>query len=403
MRVDELARLRAELVGFTARMLPGTLPPGHRLTGELYVRGLLTDGTRKSMRPMALRLGIDHQRLQQFITSAAWDHRQVRANVARWAARTLRPGAYVVRESGFPKHGTASPCVARQYSAALGTTGNCQVGIAVHVATDRASLAANWRLFCPASWDDSTLAETTAAERVRHRRDRAGIPGDVRYRERWRLALDMIDEMTGAWGLPELPVVADSSLGDATPFRLGLDRRGLCYVVRIDPRASVRTDLPPVSRPGTPRELALAVGQRGLHPVTWRRRTDGDAAPARSRFLAIRVGTVDRRRPSGTQPTPPDRWLIAHWPPGTAEPVAYWLSNLDPRTPRRTLVRLAMVCWRVEHDGPELGNALGLAHFEGRSFLGWHRHATLAALAQAFRIHVSLECRAGHPGAAAAR
>lgn len=129
-----------------------------RAKGELYVRGLLTDGQRKSMQPMAQRLGVDHQGLQQFVTSSTWDHTLVRRNVARWAADTIRPQAYVVDDTGFAKDGTASPCVSRQYSGTLGKIGNCQGAMSVQLVTDHASLAANWRLFCPAGWDD-TLAK----------------------------------------------------------------------------------------------------------------------------------------------------------------------------------------------------------------------------------------------------
>src|SRR5690349_16017662 len=167
-------------------MLGGLARADQRAKGELYVRGLLTDGARKSMQPMAERLGVDHQALQQFITSSTWDYGRVRANVAGWAVDTLRPDAYVVDDSGYPKDGTASPCVARQYSGTLGKTGNCQIGVSVQMVTDHASVAANWRLFCPASWDDTTITDAALAEHTRARRIRAGIPDEVRHREKWR-------------------------------------------------------------------------------------------------------------------------------------------------------------------------------------------------------------------------
>jgi len=122
---------------------------------------------------MAERLGVDHQRLQQFIANSTWDYEQVRANVARWAANTINPRAYVADDSGFPKDGTASPCVARQYSGTLGKTANCQIGVSVQMVTDTASLAANWRLFCPASWDDTLTDDAATARAVRQRRARA--------------------------------------------------------------------------------------------------------------------------------------------------------------------------------------------------------------------------------------
>src|SRR5947209_10622993 len=177
-----------------------------RAKGELYVRGLLTDGARKSMQPMAERLGVDHQGLQQFITSSTWDYERVRANVATWAVEAIAPQAYVVDDSGFPKDGKASPLVARQYSGTLGKTGNCQVAVSVHLVNEGASCAADWRLFCPESWDDQALADPVAAAGAARRRQRAGIPDQVRHREKWRLALDMIEEMAGpgGWGVLDL-------------------------------------------------------------------------------------------------------------------------------------------------------------------------------------------------------
>src|SRR5712671_3739554 len=233
MTPDEIAEVRPRLLDFAAEMLGGPARKDQRAAGELYVRGLLTDGRRKSMQPMAARLGVDHQRLQQFITSPAWDYAQVRRNVARWFAAGQPVEALVVDDTGFPKDGDASPCVARQYSGTLGKVANCQVGVSVHLVNEHASCAADWRLFCPASWDDAALADPVAAARARRRREQARIPDDVRHTEKWRLALEMIEEMTapGGWGVPgeitgaggKRPVVAaDAGYGDDTAFRLGL-------------------------------------------------------------------------------------------------------------------------------------------------------------------------------------
>ena len=146
---DEIAEARPRLLDFTAEMLGGLPRKDQRAAGELYVRGLLTDGQRKSMQPMAARLGIDHQRLQQFITSSTWDYTAVRRNVAQWFAGNQPVEALVIDDTGFPKDGDASPCVARQYSGTLGKTANCQVAVSVHLVSEGASCAADWRLFCP--------------------------------------------------------------------------------------------------------------------------------------------------------------------------------------------------------------------------------------------------------------
>src|SRR5258705_229252 len=155
------------------------------------------------MVPMAARLGADHQRLQQFITSSTWDYVAVRRNVARWFAGSQPVEALVVDDTGFAKDGAASPCVARQYSGTLGKVGNCQVGVSVHLVNERASCAADWRLFCPESWDDAALDDPVAAAGARRRRERAGIPGEGRHTAKWRLGLGISDEVTGPprWGV----------------------------------------------------------------------------------------------------------------------------------------------------------------------------------------------------------
>src|SRR5882724_9280868 len=203
MTPEEMAEVRPLLLEFSAEMLGGLARKEQRAAGELYVRGLLTDGQRKSMVPMAARLGVGHQRLQQFITSSTWDYVAVRRNVARWFASSQPVQALVVDDTGFPKDGTASPCVARQYSGTLGKVGNCQIGVSVHLVNEHASCAADWRLFCPESWDDAALDDPAAAARAARRRERAGIPDEVRHTEKWRLAAEMIDELAGpgGWGV----------------------------------------------------------------------------------------------------------------------------------------------------------------------------------------------------------
>jgi SRSO17 transposase len=312
VRTDELERVAPRLVGFTAQMLEGLPRSDQRAKGELYVRGLLTDGARKSMQPMAARLGVDHQRLQQFITSSTWDYELVRANVARWAVGVIGPDAYVIDDTGFPKDGTASPCVARQYSGTLGKTANCQIAVSVQVVSDAASVAGNWRLFCPASWDDTTISSPQRAEAVRERRARAGIPDQVRHREKWRLALDMVDQMLDEWQLPRRPVVAGSGYGDATLFRLGLAERGLPYVMQVDPTAT--------AQPGDAVPVTAAYTGRPSRPTPTRRaRSNSSSWPP--------AATGCGRSPGGTAPAPPPatgrpRCARIFWPSASAQPTA---------------------------------------------------------------------------------
>ena len=402
--------MRPRLVEFAAEMLGGLARSDQRAKGELYLRGLLQDGKRKSMQPMAARLGVDHQQLQQFVTSSTWDYAEVRGRLARWAAEFIAPRAYVVDDTGFPKDGVDSPGVARMYSGSLGKVGNCQIGVSVHAVTDWASAAIDWRLFLPRSWDDTTTDDPEAAAQIRARRARSKVPDDVRHREKWRQALDMLDEITGdeqegGWGLQSRPVVADAGYGDCTEFRLELEARGLPYVLAVKATTSAYpADVEPVTTsysgrgrppvpaypegPSTLAAIALRAGRGALRRVTWRhgsRKTGGNPTAAMtSRFLDLQVRPANRNIARGGDGSLPQCRLIAEWPPGEPEPTDYWLTNLPPETPLRELVGLAKIRWRIEHDYRELKDGLGLDHFEGRSYLGWHRHVTLTALAQAF-------------------
>ena len=379
MTPQQIAEVRPRLAAFTAEMF-GDLPrKDQRAKGELYARGLLTDGQRKSMQPMAARLGVDHQQLQQFITSSTWDYAAVRRNVARDFAASQPVEALVVDDTGFAKDGSASPCVARQYSGTLGKTGNCQIGVSVHLVNEHASCAADWRLFCPASWDDAALADPVAAARARCRRGRARIPDEVRHTEKWRLALEMIDELAGpaGWGVlgqvsaagPRPAVTADAGYGDNTTFRLELEDRDWRYVVAVRGTTSAQAgDAEPVTRrlgggPGRPpkpgypapagnlRQLAIAHADQ-VAPVTWRQGTKATSgnpsALMTSHFLAIRVRPANRDIPRAADGSLPECWLLAEWPPAADEPTDYWLSNLPAAAPVAELVRLAKIRWRIE-------------------------------------------------------
>jgi SRSO17 transposase len=415
-------QVRPVIEEFTARVFGGFARRDQRVKGGLYLRGLMLDGKRKSMQPMAERLGVDHQQLQQFVSSSTWDHVEVRRRLGLWAHQFVNPKALVIDDTGFPKDGKDSPGVARMYCGALGKTGNCQIGVSVHAVTDWASAAIDWRLFLPESWDDhkteqagEASCDKQAAEQIREirteiraRRARCAIPDEVRHREKWRLALDMLDEIIGqapaGWGLPPRPVVADAGYGDATEFRLGLTERGLTYVLAVSPTATahpaaalpatpawVGNGRPPLPRyPDKPvdlKTLVTAAGRSAGRYVVWRhgsKKTAGNpTASMRSRFLALRVRPANRNIPRGADGSLPECWLLAEWPPGQPEPTDYWLSTLPPHIRLRDLVRLAKIRWRIEHDYRELKDGLGLDHFEGRSWLGWHRHVTLTAVAQA--------------------
>jgi SRSO17 transposase len=384
MMPQEIAEVRPRLAGFAAEML-GDLPrKDQRATGELYARGLLTDGRRKSMQPMAARLGADHQRLQQFITSSTWDYAVVRRNVARWFAGSQPVDAVVIDDTGFPKDGQASPCVARQYSGTLGKTGSCQVAVSLHHAGEQGNAVLGWRLYLPETWTKD-----------KERRQAAGIPEEVVFKKKWELALDLIDQVRG-WRVPDRIVLADAGYGEATEFRKALEERGLRYAVGISPQVGVwskapRIEVPAYSgrgappkkwdygkqRPGSVKDLALKA--RGWKKVRWRA---GSKGWLESRFLAVRAypshGFVHG------DPLHKEIWLLVEWPEEEKEPTEYFFCDLPASYTLRRLVRITKCRWKIEQDYHQLKEELGLDHYEGRNWNGWHHHVTLVMLAYSF-------------------
>jgi SRSO17 transposase len=406
----ELARVRGRLVEFSEEMFASMRRKDQRRWGEVYLRGLMLDGKRKSIEPMAARLADgDEQCLQQFVNQSPWDPVPVRRAVAVRMSRELAPEAWVIDDTGFPKFGKRSVGVARQYSGALGKIGNCQIGVSINAAGEDASCPLNWRLFVPEEWDADSVWN-------QERRTQARLPEDVHHLEKWRLGLVMIDELIG-WGITPPVIIGDGAYGGTTEFRTGLEQRELDYLLDVKSAASaypeqVKPEQPP-RRPGrgrppsvryrqdpsSLRQLALNAGKKAALSVTWREGTRGKMS---SRFLALRVrpANIDlRRQAHRTGEELPLRWLICEWPAKEAEPTKYWLSNLPDQTPLRQLVRLAKMRFRIEQDYRELKDALGLDHFEGRSYPGWNHHVTLVSVAHAF---LTLERRRRPPARPAA-
>lgn len=397
--------MRCDLEDFAAEVFEPFARNDQRRWGQVYLRGLLTDGQRKSVEPMAARLGEDgnRQALAHFITTSPWNPAHVRARLAWKMETAIRPGTLIFDDTGFLKDGTASACVSRQYTGTAGKVTNCQVGVSLHLASDHASAAVNWRLFLPESWDPSSpKADPDKAAR----RTACGIPDDVRHVEKWQLALDMLDE-TRSWGIEVPLAVADAGYGDAAAFRHGLQARGLNYMVGISTTLSAQpgeavpvtepysgNGRPPVAKypdkPQSVKQLVIAAGRNAAKPVQWRegsRPGTGRSGFKRmySRFVALRIRPAGREvRQAIDGPELPACWLLAEWPADQTEPVQFWLSDLPADTPLTTLVRLAKLRWRVEHDYREMKQALGLAHFEGRTWHGWHHHVTLVSVAHAF-------------------
>jgi SRSO17 transposase len=384
---SELARVRGRLVAFAEELFESMGRSDQRRWGEVYLRGLMLDGKRKSIEPMAARLEDgDEQCLQQFVNQSPWRWEPVRERLAVRMSGVIEPEAWVVDDTGFPKFGDKSVGVARQYSGALGKVGNCQIGVSISAVTPQASCPIDWRLYLPEQWDQDP------------RREACRVPDEARHEPKWKLALDIIDELLG-WGIEAPPVLGDAAYGDVTEFRLGLQEREIAYVLDVKSTTSAlpedaepqRPDYQGRGRPPAPRyrrpfgsvaALATAAGLDAYRRVTWR---EGSRGPMSSRFVALRIrpANVKLRRadPDGELPV---RWLLAEWPDGKDAPTDYWLSNLPADTPIERLVELAKLRWRVEHDYRELKDALGLDHFEGRSWPGWHHHVTLVCVAHGF-------------------
>jgi len=412
MTPGELAAVRRRLEEFAAEMFAPLARRDQRDKGATYVRGLLLDGRRKSMQPMAERLGVDEQGLQQFVSSSTWAVEPVRERLARRAVEVIAPDAWVIDDTGFVKDGTASPGVARQYSGTLGKVGNCQIGVSICAVTDAASCPLNWRLFLPERWDDACAATPEAAAAIRDRRARAGIPDQARHRQKWRLALDMLEELAG-WRLAPPVVVSDAGYGDNAEFRDGLTTHGWVYVVQVSGDLSAHAeDAVPALKPSSGRGRrplpryrskpvglrahVLAAGRAAVQQVIWR---EGSRGPMSSHFVALRARPAGhhqagRRAADGSLPAV---WLLAEWPPEASEPTDYWLSTLPADTDLAELVRLAKIRWRIEHNYRELKTGLGLDHFEGRTFTGWHRHVTLVTAAQLFLTLLRTDPKAGSP------
>jgi SRSO17 transposase len=383
---------------FVADVFASVPRKDQRAKSDCYLRGLMTDGRRKSVQAMASRLPDgNEQNLQQFVNQSTWDPVPVRRRIAQRMVPLIGPDAWAIDDVSFPKDGRMSVAVAHQYCGALGKQANCQVAVSVHAVTDAASCPLQWRLFVPQEWADDPV-----------RRRRTGIPEESGHREKWRLALDTIDELAG-WGLVPPVVVADAGYGQNADFRDGLSRRGIGYVVAIRSDVTVHPqDARPTApvwsgngrksqpryrdKPSSVAALTAGRGRQAFTEVTWR---EGSRGPMRSRFLVLRVrpAGVRARRLAQAAATAqggcwdgvlPEVTLLVEWPEGAEAPTDYWLSSLPAATPIAELVRLAKIRWRIEHDYRELKHGLGLDHFEGRSWTGWHHHVTLVTAAHAF-------------------
>lgn len=364
-----------------------------------YCTGLLLPGDRKSVEPMAARVEpgrvqATHQSLHHLVAKADWSDEAmltaVRQQVMPAIQRHGAVRAWIIDDTGFPKKGTHSVGVARQYCGQPGKQDNCQVAVSLSVANDHASLPIAYRLYLPEAWANDPA-----------RRGRAGVPDDVAFQTKPQIALAQIRAALDAGVAPAM-VLADAGYGVDTAFRDGLTELGLAYIVGIQSSTSLwppgTEPLPPKRwsgrgrptslirrdaehQPVSAKELALGLPRKAWRRVTWR---EGSNTKLASRFAAVRIRPAHR---DYNRPTPrPEEWCLIEWPADEAEPTKYWLSNLPANISRRALVDAAKLRWRIERDHQELKQELGLGHYEGRGWRGFHHHATLCIAAYGFLI-----------------
>ncbi len=365
-----------------------------------YCTGLLLPGDRKSVEPMAARLSPDrtsaeHQSLLHFVGQSPWDEkallRAVREALLPAMTEQGPVAAWIVDDTGFPKKGDHSVGVGRQYCGQLGKQDNCQVAVSLSLATSQASLPVAWQLYLPEAW-----AKDEA------RRKKAKVPETIGFKTKPEIALGQIGAALDE-GLAPGVVLADAGYGNSAGFRDGLAALGLAFVVGVSGNATVwppgMTPVRPAQKGQRPRPkhlrrsgddapveelsvLVMGLPAEAWQAVTWR---EGGADQAlTSRFAAVRARPAQNDHRRGTPR--PEHWLLAEWPDDEAEPTKFWFSNLCAETPIERLVYLAKLRWLIERDYLELKQELGLGHYEGRGWPGFHHHAALCIAAYGFLI-----------------
>jgi SRSO17 transposase len=386
---------------------------------QSYCKGLLLPGERKSIEPMAARIDPHNvqqtrQSLHHLVAKARWSDEtmleQVRDQVAPAMQKHGPVVAWIVDDTGFPKKGKHSVGVTRQYCGQVGKQENCRVAVSLSVATWNSSLPVAYRLYLPKEWAEDA-----------ERRKKAEVPDEIEFQTKPDIALEQIRAAVAA-EIPRGVVLSDAAYGINTDFRDGLSQLGLQYVVGVQSSMTVwepgkqplpakprgQMGRPPRSLQRTPdhqpvsvKQLALNMPSGVFNEITWREGTD---RKLQSRFAALRV-RVAHRDYEKSEPYA-EEWLLIEWPRSEAEPTKYWISTLPSNTALKALVRMAKHRWIIERDYQELKQELGLGHFEGRNWRGFHHHATLCIAAYGFlvaeRNRFSPSARTGHLRFAAA-
>jgi len=384
---------------FVSRLFEGIGHADRREPLRAYIAGLLLPGERKSVEPMAAKIDprhveSRHQSMHHFVADAPWDERAVLRVARDWALEQFeRHGpveAWVVDDTGIPKKGKHSVGVARQYCGVLGKQDNCQVAVTVSLVNEVMSVPAAHRLYLPEIWANDP-----------GRRKVARVPEEIEFRTKWQIARDEIARLL-ADGVPKAPVISDAGYGTTTEFRDWLAAQDLVYGVGVQGEVTVwTTDNPPPepaawkgrgrpatllrrtedTQPCSVAKLALSLDSSAWKSIRWRGGTKGDM---RSRFARVRVRAA--HRDYWRSEARPEEWLLIEWPTGESAPTKFWLSNVSIETNITDLVNLVKLRWRIERDYQELKDEIGLDHYEGRNWSGFHHHAALCIAAYAFLV-----------------
>ena len=395
--------VRERLAGFVEEVAAPLPLRRQRENALLYVRGLVEQGGRKSLQPTLFRLEqtpARYESLQQFLADSPWDPELLQRACAERVAPEIGVLAWVVDDTGIVKDGKHSPGVKRQYSGTLGKIGNCQIAVSLHAVGVRGTLPLGWALYLPEEW---------CADGERRRK--AKIPASVVFETKPQLAGSLV-ERAAAWEIPQAPVLADCAYGDDSAFRTGLQALEREYVLAVSAQISVygpettfavperngtvgrrRSVARPDRKPESVRALAERLPQRAWKTLPCRTTPEGEEVS--SRFACVRVVAT---HPVRTDCLPPRwEWLIIEWPLGADTPTDYWLSNLPETESRERLARLARLRWTIELDYRQLKGELGLDHYEGRSYAGFHHHCALVTCAHAFLTLERLDPKAPRP------
>jgi SRSO17 transposase len=401
--VVEAVGPRERLVAFVGDVAGRLALRRQRENALLYVRGLVEQGGRKSLQPTLFRLQqtpARYESMQQFVADSPWDPTLVVRACAERVAPQIGVTAWILDDTGIAKDGACSPGVKRQYSGTLGKIGNCQVTVSLHAVGERGTLPLGWSLYLPQEWCSDG-----------QRRRKAKIPDLVCFRTKPELAGDLVDAAAG-WRIPIAPILADCAYGDDTSLRSRLDTAGCEYVVAVSAKTGVygpdthfavaeptgRRGRPPhVKRPDRRHTSVRALAEK-LPADAWQTlpcRTTPAGQEATSRFAFVRVVATHAVRRDRKPPR--QEWLIIESPPGKEAPSDYWLSNLSEHESQERLARLARLRWTIELDYRQLKGELGLDHYEGRSYLGFHHHTALVTCAHAFLTEERLCPRVPRP------